>query len=196
MTFKQRLSKQLYKLIMLKGKFFPSNKDVQKNTLNIAATTSFYDLTAIANDGSNIDFREYEGKKIIIVNTASDCGYTAQYGELESLYTQYKNKLTIIAFPANDFQNQESGNDKEIAQFCRLNYGISFPIMKKSNVVKGDNQNPVFRWLTDTAQNGWCHQQPAWNFCKYIIDENGNLTHFFSQNIAPLSKVSIDAIDN
>ncbi|MBC7721289.1 MAG: glutathione peroxidase [Pedobacter sp.] len=196
MTLKQQLLKQLYKLIMLKGKLFPSAFDTQKNELQVAGLQSFYDLTTTANNGSAINFAEFKGKKIIIVNTASNCGYTAQYDELETLYRQYKNKLVVLAFPANDFQNQERGNDDTIAQFCRLNYGISFPLMQKSSVVKGDNQNPIFKWLSDDSYNGWCHQQPTWNFCKYIVDENGNLTHFFSQNISPLSKIFIEAIEN
>ncbi len=196
MTLKQQILKQLYKLIMLKGQLFPSVFDAQKNEMHVTGFKSFYDLTTTANNGSGIDFSEFKGKKIIIVNTASDCGYTAQYDELETLYRQYKNKLVVLAFPANDFQNQERGSDDTIAQFCRLNYGISFPIMQKSSVVKGDNQNPIFKWLSDDSHNGWCHQQPTWNFCKYIVDENGNLTHFFSQNISPLSKIFIEAVEN
>ena len=196
MTVKQQILKQLYKLIMLKGKLFPSAFDTQKNELHMAGLQSFYDLTTTANNGSTVNFAEFKGKKIIIVNTASNCGYTAQYDELETLYRQYKNKLIVLAFPANDFQNQEQGNDDSIAQFCRLNYGISFPIMQKSSVVKSNDQNPVFKWLSYDSCNGWCHQQPTWNFCKYIVDEDGNLTHFFSQNISPLSKIFIEAVEN
>ena len=194
MSLKQQLLKQVYKLIMLNGKLFPSASDIQKNELDVTGLKSFYDLTATANNGSAIKFQEFKGKKLVIVNTASDCGYTAQYDELETLYRQYKKKLIVLAFPANDFRNQEQGNNETIAQFCRLNYGISFPVINKSSVVKSNNQHEVFKWLSDDSYNGWCHQQPTWNFCKYIINEQGNLTHFFSQNISPLSNQFIGAI--
>ena len=194
MTLKQQILQQAYKVLMLKGKLFPSNKDVQKNTLNVLPNTSFYNLETLTNTGEKINLSAYKGKKIILVNTASNCGYTAQYDELENLYTQYKNKLVILAFPANDFRNQESGSDESIAQFCRHNFGISFPIMQKSSVVKGANQNQVYTWLSSAVSNGWCSQQPSWNFCKYIINEQGSLTHYFSQNISPLSKKFIQAL--
>ena len=180
---------------MLKGKLFPLPSDAKKNELQIAGLQSFYLLTTTANNGSGVNFADFKGKKIIIVNTASNCGYTAQYSELETLYKQYKNKLVVLAFPANDFMSQEPENDKSIAQFCSLNYGISFPIMQKSSVVKGHDQNPIFKCLSTDSYNGWCHQKPTWNFCKYIVDENGHLTHFFSQNVSPLSPQFINAIE-
>ncbi len=194
MTIKQQLLKQAYNLIMLKGKLLTSDSDIKQNELEVSGLQSFYDLTATANNGSIINFKEFKDKKVVIVNTASDCGYTAQYDELETLYRQYKNKLIVLAFPANDFRNQEQGSNEMIAQFCRLNYGISFPVINKSSVVKGEHQHEVFKWLSDGSCNGWCHQQPTWNFCKYIVNERGNLTHFFSQNISPLSKQFIEAI--
>ena len=194
MTLKQQILQQAYKLLMLKGKLFPSNKDVKENMLNVLPNTSFYNLETLTNSGEKINLSAYKGKKVLLVNTASNCGYTAQYNELENLYTQYKNKLIILAFPANDFRNQESGSDEHIAQFCRHNFGISFPIMKKSSVTKGESQNPVYTWLSSVDSNGWCSQQPSWNFCKYIINEQGSLTHYFSQNISPLSDTFIKAL--
>jgi glutathione peroxidase len=194
MTLKQQILQQAYKLLMLKGRLFPSSKDSQKNALDVLPNTSFFNLETFTNTGEKINLSAYKGKKIILVNTASNCGYTAQYDELENLYTQYKNKLVILAFPANDFRNQESGSDERIAQFCRNNFGISFPIMQKSSVVKGANQNPVYTWLTSVASNGWCSQQPSWNFCKYIINEQGSLTHYCTQNISPLSNTFIKAL--
>jgi glutathione peroxidase len=194
MTIKQQILKALYKVIMLKGKLFPSNKDIIKNTLQVPPHTAFYNIEVLANDGTTVDLNKYKGKKIVIVNTASDCGYTAQYEELESLFTEYKSNVMVLAFPANDFRNQESGNDTSIAEFCRLNFGIRFPIMQKSSVVKGSLQHPIFKWLSQESSNGWCNQEPIWNFCKYIIDGEGRLTHFFSQNISPTSKQFIDAI--
>ncbi len=194
MALKQQVLQLSYKLLMLKGRLFPSTKDEQKNTLEVLSNTSFYNLETLTNSGEKINLNAYKGKKLILVNTASNCGYTAQYDELENLYTQNKNKLIILAFPANDFMNQESGTDERIAQFCRHNYGISFPIMQKSSVVKGDSQNPVYTWLSSVADNGWCSQQPSWNFCKYIINEQGSLTHYFSQNISPISNTFIKAL--
>ena len=121
----------------------------------------------------------------MLVNTASNCGYTAQYKELEELYEKYKNQLVIIGFPANDFKEQEKGSDEEIAQFCRVNYGISFPLSKKSVVIKSPEQNPVFRWLTDKSRNGWNDKPPTWNFSKYLVNEEGTLTHYFDPAIPP-----------
>ena len=143
-----------------------------------------------------LDLHQYKGKKILLVNTASDCGFTAQYDELEKLYQQYKDRLVIIAFPANDFKEQEKKDDPSIATFCKLNYGISFPLMQKSHVIKGAEQNAVFQWLSDAKLNGWCDQQPVWNFSKYLINEEGELTHFFAMTVSPLGKEVVGALSN
>ena len=129
----------------------------------------------------------------MIVNTASNCGYTNQYAELQKLYEHSREDLTIIAFPANDFKEQEKGSNEEIAQFCKINYGVSFPLAKKSSVVKGANQNKVFEWLTHKELNGWNDKQPSWNFSKYLIDEEGNLTHYFDPAVSPLSEQVVRA---
>lgn len=131
---------------------------------------------------------------MLLVNTASDCGYTPQYTELQKLYEDTKEAVEIIAFPANDFKEQEKGNDEEIAAFCTVNYGLSFPVAKKSSVVKGAAQNPVFRWLTDKSLNGWNDQPPSWNFSKYLVDEDGVLTHCFAPQISPLSEAVVKEI--
>lgn len=188
MTWRQSILKSIYPLVMLKTKLFPDKKEIQVNSNSTHSLASFYLLKAKANNGADVDLGVYKGKKILVVNTASDCGYTAQYDELEKLYRQYKDKLVIIAFPANDFKEQEKKDDKSIAWFCKVNYGITFPLMQKSHVVKGPEQNSVFQWLTDAKQNGWCDQQPVWNFSKYVINEQGELTHFFAQTVSPLSK--------
>ena len=188
MTWRQSILKTIYPLIMLKGKLFPGSKDVQVNKDQKQSMNSFYALKAINNHGDTIDFNQFKGKKVMIVNTASDCGFTAQYDELEKLHQQYKDKLVMLAFPANDFKEQEKKDDAAIAAFCKANYGITFMLMQKSHVVKGAEQNPVFAWLSNASQNGWCEQEPVWNFSKYIVDENGVLTYFFSQMISPLSK--------
>ena len=195
MTWRQSILKTIYPLIMLKGKLFPSAKDIQVNKEKKVALNSFYDLKAIASNGDTIAFSDFFGKKIMIINTASDCGFTAQYDELEKLHQQYKNKLVMIAFPANDFKEQEKADNAAIADFCKINYGISFQLMQKSSVIKGAAQNPVYQWLTQSQQNGWCNQQPLWNFSKYLVDEKGVLTHFFSQSVSPLSKEVRGAVE-
>ena len=185
MTWRQSILKTVYPLIMLKGKLFPGSKDVQVNTGKVSPPVSFYSLTAVGNKGDTIHFNQFKGKKVLIVNTASDCGFTGQYDELEKLYQQHKDQLVILAFPANDFKEQEKKDDAAIAEFCKINYGVTFPLMQKTHVVKGPEQHPVFQWLSQPAQNGWCRQQPMWNFSKYLINEDGVLTHFYSQHISP-----------
>ncbi len=193
MTWRQSFLKTVYPLVMLKGKMFPDKKAIQVNTAKTQPVISFYTLRAIANNGEPIDFSAFKGKKVLIVNTASNCGYTAQYDELEKLHQQYKD-LVILGFPANDFKQQEKKDNAAIAEFCKVNFGITFPLMEKSHVVKGPEQNPVFAWLTNAKQNGWCDQQPVWNFSKYLINEDGVLTNFFSMTVSPLSTTVISAL--
>ena len=180
-------------MIVFFSKKDTSKGKVLKNTEKAKAPASFFDLKAIANNGKEISMNEYRGKKIILVNTASNCGYTGQYDELEKLYQENKDKLVILGFPANDFKNQEAGSDKEIEQFCRVNFGVTFPLFKKQSVLK-PNQEPVFKWLTDEKQNGWNKQEPVWNFSKYIIDETGNLTGFYGSAVSPLGKEIKDGL--
>ena len=125
----------------------------------------------------------------------SNCGYTAQYAELQSLHEQFGDALRIIAFPANDFAGQEKGNDNEIASFCQVNYGVTFPIALKGEVLKKAGQQDVFKWLTDKDLNGWNEHAPDWNFGKYIIDEKGILTHYFGPSVSPLDKDFMDALE-
>ena len=185
MTPRQSILKFLYPIITLFSGLFKNG--VQSNKENLLPKSSFYSLSATRNNGEIFSFDSLKGFKVLIVNTASDCGYTAQYAELETLYQQHKGKLKIIAFPANDFKNQEKGNDEDIATFCKKNYGVSFMLMQKTNVI-GATQNDVFKWLTNNGMNGWFNQQPQWNFSKYLIDENGVLINYFAPKISPLSK--------
>jgi glutathione peroxidase len=194
MSYRQSILKTMYPLIMLPGKMFGSKNAIQKNTANVNPTVDFYSLKIELNDGSILDLNQFKGKKIILVNTASDCGYTGQYAELEKLYQQQKEKLVIIGFPANDFKEQEKKDDAAIAAFCKINYGVTFYLAKKSQVIKGADQNPVFNWLSNKEKNGWCNQEPKWNFCKYLVDQNGVLTHFFAQTISPLDPQVADLI--
>lgn len=195
MTTRQSVLKAIYPAIMSVGKLFGSNNDkIKENTNNIKPALPFYTLSAIANDGQTFSFDSLTGKKVMLVNTASDCGYTGQYNELEKLYQRYKDKLVIIAFPANDFKDQEPGNDDAIATFCKLNYGITFPLMKKSVVIKATDQNSAFQWLSDKNKNGWNDKEPTWNFSKYLVDEHGTLLNYFDPSISPLSQEVISAI--
>jgi glutathione peroxidase len=193
MTIRQKLLQIVYPLF----KFISKNKNfggkILLNEKNVHSKVFFYSLQSTLNNGTLFSFEKLKGKKVLIVNTASDCGYTAQYDELEKLYQQEKEKLIILAFPANDFKEQEKANDDAIAEFCKLNYGLTFPLMKKTKVV-GNNCNEVFKWLSNEQFNGWCNQQPVWNFSKYLIDENGMLTHFFGPAIAPLSSTIMKEI--
>jgi glutathione peroxidase len=158
---------------------------ILRNEKNIKPVRSVYDLSVPLNNGEELPLSRFEGKKILLVNTASDCGYTDQYDDLQKLYTQHQQDLVVIGFPANDFKEQEKGSDEEIAQFCRLNYGISFPLSKKSVVIKSPQQNEIFRWLTDKTRNGWNDKPPSWNFSKYLVNEEGVLTHYFDPAISP-----------
>ncbi len=195
MTWRQSLLKSLYPVIMLKGKIFGNSSDIKLNTAGAVATQSFYALHALKNNGDSLNFEELKGKKVLIVNTASDCGFTGQYDELEQLHRQYGDKLVILGFPANDFKDQEKKSDTAIAEFCKINYGVTFQLMKKSSVVKGAGQNPVFNWLSNPQANGWCNHQPVWNFCKYIIDENGVLKAFYNQMVSPLDAAVTKELD-
>jgi glutathione peroxidase len=150
-------------------------------------TVSFYSLQAKSGKGETIDFATLKGKQVLVVNSASDCGYTPQYEELEALHQKYP-QLVILIFPANDFKQQEKKGDAEIEQFCKINYGLTIPLMSKVSVVKGPEQHPVFQWLSDAGQNGWCKRAPVWNFSKYLINREGVLTHFFRPSVSPLSE--------
>lgn len=171
-----------YRLLMS----FTEKGTIHTNENMASPAQTFYGLQTQLNDGTTLQFESFRGKKVLLVNTASDCVYTDQYAELEHLAKDTNDKLVVIAFPSNDFNAQEKGTDKEIAAFCSRKYHISFPLAAKSHVL-GNNQHPVFRWLTDSRQNGWNEQLPAWNFSKYLVDENGVLTHYFGPAITPAS---------
>jgi glutathione peroxidase len=147
--------------------------------------SSVYDFKVPGLDGSTIDLAKYKGKKILIVNTASKCGYTPQYADLEALYTKYKDKLVIVGFPANDFHQQEPGSNAEISAFCTKNYGVTFPMAEKSDVI-GDNISPLFKYLTDEAHKlGVADPVIGWNFTKFLVDENGKLIAVFASKVKP-----------
>jgi glutathione peroxidase len=194
MTLRQKVLKAVYPALMwytkLRGKNVTELKNEQKQP-----PVSFYTLKGTLNNGTVFDFSSLRGKKIMLVNTASDCGYTDQYDALQKLSEEYKDKLVVIGFPANDFKQQEKGTDEEIAQFCKLNFGVSFPLMKKSVVKKNADQNEIFKWLTDSTLNGWNNKPPSWNFAKYIVNEEGMLTNYFGSSISPMSSDVVEAIN-
>lgn len=166
------------------------------NRKNTSAMANFYDLKATLNNGKEVSFSDFKGKKVLLVNTASECGYTPQYDELEKLYEQHTDRLVVLGFPSNEFGGQEPGSDEEIAQFCRINYGVTFPIFSKSVVKKTGSQNPVFTWLTTAAQNGWNEQEPVWNFNKYLVSEEGELQAYYPSGISPLGEEIASAINS
>ena len=170
-----------------------ANKRIEQTSIN--PSISFYNLSAILNNGNELSFAEFKDKKVLIVNTASNCGYTNQYSELQELYQKQKENLVILAFPSNDFKEQEKGSDEEINQFCKINYGITFPLMKKSSVIRGTNQNKVYEWLSNKSLNGWNDQEPVWNFTKYLVNEEGILLNYFSPAVSPLDDEMINAIN-
>lgn len=148
---------------------------------------SIYEFKVLSLDGTTIDFAKFKGKKILIVNTASQCGFTPQYAELEKLYTKYKSKLVIVGFPANNFGQQEPGTNSEIKEFCKKNYGVTFPMAEKVSV-KGDDIHPLFKWLTSKSENGIMDAEIKWNFTKFLLDENGKLINYFPSQVTPMSE--------
>lgn len=157
------------------------------------SSVSIYYFQIRGLDGGLIDLRNYKGKKMLLVNTASECGFTPQYAGLQQLHQQYGNKVAVIGFPSNNFGAQEPGTAPEILSFCTKNYGVTFPLAEKSDVT-GPAQNEVFRWLTKKEYNGWNDKAPNWNFCKYLVDEQGKLINFYSSKVDPLDEKIITAI--
>jgi glutathione peroxidase len=195
MSTRQNILKSVYPALTGITRFFGVNSRVVVPEEKGVPTVSLYDIPFETISGEPSSFTAYKGKKIVIVNTASDCGYTGQYEELQSLYAQAKGEIIIVGFPANDFKAQEKGSNEQIASFCKKNYGVEFPIAAKSSVVKGKEQHPVFAWLSDPAKNGWNKEAPAWNFSKYIIDEQGRLIGYFDPGVSPLGKDFLKALN-
>lgn len=162
------------------------------NTMSKKATNTLHNFTVKAIDGSDINLADYKGKKVLIVNTASKCGYTPQYAELQELYEKHQDKLVIIGFPANNFGGQEPGSNDEVAAFCEKNYGVSFPMAAKVSV-KGSDMHELFQWLT-SAENPDFTGDIRWNFEKFLIDENGNLIHRYRSGVNPMDEEIVSAL--
>ncbi len=153
----------------------------------IFSAGSVYDLKINAIDGKMIDFSQYKGKTLLIVNTASKCGYTPQYADLQKLQDTYGSRVVILGFPANNFKGQEPGSNAEIAEFCSKSYGVTFQMFEKISVL-GEDQHPLYSWLKEKTGS-----EPTWNFCKYIVKPDGTVK-FFSQKVSPMSKEILDEI--
>lgn len=188
MSARQNMLKSFYPVLTSVTRFFGVNSKVVLPKTMAEPLTSVYTIPFELINGDTADLSVYRGKKIVIVNTASDCGYTGQYEELQKLYEQRKEDVVIIGFPANDFKEQEKGSNEEIASFCKKNYGVEFPMAMKTSVVKSSTQHDLFKWLSEAGKNGWNEQAPSWNFSKYIIDEQGKLIGYFDPGVSPLGK--------
>ncbi len=172
------------------------------STLTIIALMSFtfnlkslHDFSSKTLDGKDFSFSSLKGKKIMIVNTASECGYTPQYADLQALYEKYKDKnFVIIGFPCNDFGGQEPGSAKDIQTFCTKNFGVTFPLMEKVSV-KGDDASPIYKWLTNKSENGVEDASVKWNFNKFLIDENGKYVKHCGSGTKPDDKDIISWIE-
>ncbi|MGY3087861.1 glutathione peroxidase [Hymenobacter sp. UYAg731] len=150
-----------------------------------AAAASVYDFTVKSIDGKEVKLSKYKGKKLLIVNTASKCGFTPQYKELEELSKKYGNKVVVLGFPSNSFK-QELTSNEEVASFCEKNYGVTFPLFETVSV-KGDDATPLYKYLSDKTKNGAVSDAPSWNFCKYLVDEKGHVVKFYNSKVTPLS---------
>lgn len=196
MKLRQKFLRIVYPLWMAFTRVTGRHTVTLHNTGDALPPASFYELEFCANNGQIFSFTQLRGKKVLLVNTASDCGYTAQLKELEELQNKYGESLLVIGFPSNDFNQQEKGSDKEIAAFCQMNYGTHFLLAKKTVVKKGPHQHPIFNWLTHKEKNGWNTKEPSWNFSKYLVNEKGLLTHYFDPSISPVADTVRKAIEN
>ncbi|GAB4396681.1 MAG: glutathione peroxidase [Microscillaceae bacterium] len=161
---------------------------------NLDAKASFYDFKLKSLEGNEeIDFARFKGKKVLLVNVASRCGFTPQYEKLQKLHEQYGEKVIVLGFPANNFGGQEPGSHEQIAEFCKKNYGVTFQMFEKISV-KGEDQHPLYQWLSKKELNGWNDQAPGWNFCKYLVNEKGELMKFFASGVDPLGDDILGAI--
>lgn len=160
---------------------------VMLSAFTLPGNPSIHSFKVKSIEGGTIDFARFKGKKILVVNTASKCGYTPQYEALEKVYEQYKDKLVIVGFPANNFGGQEPGSDGEIQEFCKARFGVTFPLASKVSV-KGDDTAPIYQWLTHKNQNGVLDAEIKWNFNKFLLDENGKMIAYFESKVKPDSE--------
>jgi len=193
MTLRQFVIKKIYPFLQKRLKTEKTSLALS-NDKNVQPFSSFYKLKTTSIKGEEINFEKFKNKKVLLVNTASDCGFTPQFAGLQKLHELYGQQVVVLGFPANDFKEQEKGGDAAIATFCRANYGVTFAMMKKSVVVKSNNQNEVYNWLTNPSLNGWNDQSPVWNFSKYLVNEQGVLMNYFGPSVNPGDEEVIKAI--
>jgi glutathione peroxidase len=166
--------------------FSTVNQSFFGNTRRISG--SIYDFNLLSLDGKPVNLSQFQGKKMLIVNTASKCGFTGQLSDLQKLHEQYSDKIAVLGFPSNDFLWQEPGSNQDIAEFCTVNYGVTFQMFEKISV-KGKNAHPLFKWLESASGKA-----PSWNFCKYLINEKGEVLDFFLPRVKPLDHLIIEKI--
>jgi glutathione peroxidase len=162
-------------------------------TSETAARSTVYDFTMTSIDGKPVPLSQYKGKKLLIVNTASECGYTPQYKELEELHKKHGDRVVVLGFPANNFGGQEPGSNEQIAAFCEKNYAVTFPLFSKVSV-KGADTAPLYQYLGDKNKNGVTDEKPTWNFCKYLVDEQGRVVAFYPSDTKPMDDELLAAI--
>ena len=194
MTLRQSFIKAVYPAISAVSGWFGKGKNYRQNEGGVKPLQSIYALSFASIANQTNPLQSFIGKKLLLVNTASDCGFTPQLADLQQLHEKYSGSLVVIGFPSNDFKEQEKGSDSEIDSFCKVNYGVNFLMAKKSGVLPGPSQNSLFEWLTRSNKNGWNKEPPAWNFTKYLVDEQGVLVAVFGSTISPLSKALISKL--
>ena len=180
-------NKNLIKNIFSKKQTILSSND----TMNYKG--SFYDFTVNDLSGKPVNLKEYKGKSVVLINVASKCGFTPQYADWQKFHEKFGDKIAVLGFPANNFMSQEPGSSEEIAEFCQKNYGVTFRMFEKIEVA-GKDKAPLYNWLSNKDLNGWNDQEPSWNFCKYLINKDGKLTHFFESKITPENPEFLQAV--
>ncbi len=176
----------------IKNVFSAKNKHFEMSSAQVAKG-SLHEFTVNGIDGKSISLDKYKGKKVVILNVASKCGFTPQYADWQKFHEKNGDKVVVLGFPANDFMGQEPGSNSEISGFCQKNYGVTFQMFEKLDVT-GNTQHKLFQWLSKKDLNGWNDKAPTWNFCKYVINEKGELTHFFESTIKPSNADFIKAV--
>ena len=179
---------------LISGLFADNSEVANKPADALNTPQSLYDFKVKSLVGNKtVDLTQYKGKKVVILNVASQCGYTKQYADWEKFNKEHGDKVVVLGFPSNNFGGQEPGTSEEIATFCSATYGVTFPMFEKVEV-KGENKAPIYKWLTTKDLNGWNDKEPSWNFCKYVVDEKGKLTNFFASKTLPTDAEFLTAV--
>lgn len=172
---------------------FSKKQTILSSNNSMILKGSFYDFTVNDLSGKPVNLKEYKGKTVVLINVASKCGFTPQYADWQKFHEKYGDKIAVLGFPANNFMSQEPGSSEEIAEFCQKNYGVTFRMFEKIEVA-GKDKAPLYNWLSNKDLNGWNNQEPSWNFCKYLINKDGKLTHFFESKITPENPEFLQAV--